>query len=377
MNNRIRIFLFASVLYASAVSLYGQVNIEMLPGAPGKLNRSTNTLPFIQSFKALSAPKAISMAHTTDKIMDIICQLPQLHSPTGFNIDIHASGLGTKLKEKAPRFQIVCFLRYLTKDSRYTGVKESMDGADLFLLINDFDIFGQMGNYWEDCNKLNFPLFFESPVYSDSSKDYIEFQYKGDPVRIVLGNSKPLLIPLTRKEYIQFLIKYEKEAVKSDSDAVKTSLEGEQTIKRLMATESGSDRAYAESSLKSMDYSIEQFRNNMAQSRIEIEKCNALLQSMPLGEASAPARVDYSKNTSKSLASLASLLPAGGTAGTLLVRINPDYYDGSSRAPTAQMLVMYYAIPGLDYRNTPDYLDQAMLDIFHHIDYHALKAAMQ
>jgi hypothetical protein len=144
-----------------------------------------------------------------------------------------------------------------------------------------------------------------------------------------------------------------------------------------MATESGSDRAYAESSLKSMDYSIEQFRKNMALSRIEIEKCNTLLQSMSLEEASAPARVDYSKNTSQSLASLTSLLPAGETAGTLLVRINPDYYDRSSGAPTAQMLVMYYAIPGLDYRNSPDYLDQAMLDIFHHIDYHALKAAMQ
>ena len=377
MKKRIKTLLFTVFLCSVTVCAVAQISIEKLRDTPGKLTRNHNTLAFIQSFSALSMGKATSLAHISDRIMDIICQLPPLNPPTGFNADVHSVGLGTKLKEKEPRFQVDCMLRYLTKDSRYTGVKESMDGADLYLIMNDYDIFDQMGNYWEDCNKLNFPLFFESPVYSDSSNDYIEFQYKGDPVRIVLGNSRPLLIPLTRKEYIQFLIKYEKEAVKSDSDAVKTSLEGEQTIKRLMATESGSDRAYAESSLKSMDYSIEQFRKNMGLSRIEIEKCNTLLQSMSLEEASAPARVDYSKNTSQSLASLTSLLPAGETAGTLLVRINPDYYDRSSGAPTAQMLVMYYAIPGLDYRNSPDYLDQAMLDIFHHIDYHALKAAMQ
>ncbi|UAY55328.1 hypothetical protein [Arachidicoccus terrestris] len=377
MKKRIKALLFTVFLCPVMVSAVAQINIEKLRDAPGKLTRNRNTLAFIQSFKALSMGKAASLAYISDKIMDIICQQPPLNPPTGFNADVHAVGLDTKLKEKEPRFQVDCMLRYLTKDSRYTGIKESMDGADLYLIMNDYDIFDQMGNYWQDCYKLKFQLFFESPVYSDSSSDYIEFQYKGDPVRIVLGNNKPLLIALTRKEYIQFLIKYEQESIKSDSDAVKTSLEGEQTIRKLMKTETGSDRDYAASSLKSMDEGIEQFRKNMAQSKAEVERCKALLQSMSPEETRAPARVDYNKNTSTRLASLTSLLPAGETEGTLLVKINPDYYDRSPGAPTAQMLVMYYAIPGLDYTKSPDYLGQAMLDIFHHIDYQLLKAAMQ
>jgi len=60
-----------------------------------------------------------------------------------------------------------------------------------------------------------------------------------------------------------------------------------------------------------------------------------------------------------------------------LVKINPSFYNHSPGAPVAQMIVMYDAIPMLQYRKQPNYLEQAMLDIFQRIDYHALKESMK
>lgn len=75
------------------------------------------------------------------------------------------------------------------------------------------------------------------------------------------------------------------------------------------------------------------------------------------------------------MANLDRLVPAGRREGTAFVKVNPEYYNYTSGAPAAQMLVMYYVIPDVGYKT--DYLQQATLDVFNHIDYHALKMSMQ
>lgn len=369
---------FLSVVLLSCTLLTAQVKIEHVPHAQGKLTRMNNTLQFINSFKILSAAKAASLAHTSDKIMDIICKSSHLNYPIGYNskVNIAASDLG--LKDKEPQLEIFCYLRYLEKDSRYTKIKESMDGADLYLYLNDFGFFYQMGNYWEDCDKLKFPLFFEEPLLTDSTSDYIEFQYKGGPVRIVTAGSKPLFVPLTRKELIQFMIRYQEHTMKSDNEAIKTSREGEESIKKLMVTWNESDKANAVFSIKTMDYDIEQFQKNINRSKKEIADCKSLLNTMSLQDANAPARLDYNKkNTAQGMATLDRLVPVGRREGTLLVKLNPDLYDRSPNAPVAQMLLLYYAWPKVGFAKDPDFLQQAILDIYNHIDYHALKESMK
>ena len=369
---------FLTFMLLPCILLTAQVKIDIIPDAPGKLIRKNNTLQFINSFKVLSTTKATSLANTANKIMDIICRSPHLNPLVGYNAKVHISTSSSDLKEKEPAAEVVFYLRYLVKDSRYTGIRESMDGADLYLNINDFGIFSQMGNYWKECSDLKFPLFFEEPALTDSTNNYIEFQYKGDPVRIVMAGSKPLFIPLTRKELIQFMILHQEQAVKSDNEAIKTSRASEESIKKLMVTWNESDKAEAASSLKSMDNDIKQFQKNIQRSEKEIADCKSFLNSMSPQDANAPARLDYNKkSTAEGMASLERLVPVGRREGKLLVKLNPSFYNHSPNAPVAQMIVLYYAWPSVGFTQAPDYLQQAILDIFNNMDYHQLKESMQ
>ncbi|HEY4207154.1 MAG TPA: hypothetical protein VGM31_10085, partial [Puia sp.] len=139
-----KIFLLSCTLF-SFVLVIGQVRIGHEEHAPGTLKRESQPLKFIRSFKALSDAKASSLANTTDEIMDALCELPQVKAPTGYNAKVNVSAAALDIKDDEPKFTIYCYFRYLVRDSRYTGIRESMDGADLFLDINAFDIFHQMG----------------------------------------------------------------------------------------------------------------------------------------------------------------------------------------------------------------------------------------
>jgi hypothetical protein len=358
--------------------VHAQIRIEHAPREQGTLKRNPKVLTFIRGFKAMPEVKASSLANTADKIMDAVCALPQVSSPTGYNAKVNVAAAALDIKDKQPMLTIYSYFRYLVRDSRYTGIKESMDGADLFLKINAFDIFRQMGNYWEQCSKLHLPLFFEAPALTDSTPDYIEFHYKGGPLRIVTAGSRPLYIPLTRKEFIQFMIAEDELALKDYNEALKTSREGEEQIKKMMASQNESDRAYSAQALKSMDNSMAQGEKNVAGLHEEIGDCRSLLAKMGAGDANAPARLDYNKKGgATAMASLERLVPVGREEGVLLVKMNPAFYQRGPDAPTAQMILVYYAWPTVGFSGEPDYLQQAVLDAFRHLDYHRLKESLQ
>ncbi|HWB93717.1 MAG TPA: hypothetical protein VG605_17780 [Puia sp.] len=356
-----------------------QIKIEHADQDKGTLKRESHTLKFIRGFKALPEAKASSLANTADKIMDEICRFPQVNTPTGYNAKVNVAGSDLAMKDKEPKFTVYCYFRYLTRDSRYQGIRESMDGADLILNINAFDIFHQMGNYWEKCSKLKLPVFFEAPALTDSTSDYIEFNYKGGgPVRIVTAGARPLLAPLTRKEFIQFLIADDQQSLKDDNEALRISGESEEQIKKMMATQNEKDKAYSASTLKSMDCSIEQGKKNVTQLQQEIGDCRSLLNTMSPEEANAPVRLDYSKKSGAGgMGSLQQLVPVGRREGVSLVKVNPGFYDHSPNAPAAQMIMLYYAWPTVGFTKAPDHLQQAMLDLFKQVDYHRLKESMR
>ena len=362
--------------------LTAQVKIDFVPDAPGKLIRKNNTLQFINSFKVLSAARASSLANTSDKIMDIICQSPHLNPPVGYNAKMHISTAGSSLKEKEPTTEVVFYLRYLVKDSRYTGIKESMDGADLYLNINDFDIFSQMGNYWEDCSKLKFPLFFEEPSLTDSTNDYIEFQYKGDPVRIVMAGSKPLLVPLTRKEFVKFLIARSQYRIKDDENTIADLQKNKKQTQGTLANPpsyitSDVKKALADGIVET-DKQIMETRENIKNIQAEINRYQEYIGKMLPTEIVAPVRLDYNKKSAGTgMGGLDQLVPPGRREGTLLVKLNPVFYNHSPNAPVAQMIVLYYAWPSVGFTQAPDYLQQAILDIFNYINYHQLKESMK
>ena len=355
-----------------------QVRIEHAEHMQGTLQKGHPALKFIRSFKVLPETKATSLANTANKIMDLVCQTPQLNPPIGFDADMNVSASDLGLKEKEPHLNVLCYLRYLTKDPHTGQIKKSMDGTDLMVNINWFDLFHQAGNYWEACNELKFPLFFEEIPLSDSTNDYIAFKYKGDEMRMVLANNKPFFVPLTRKEFVQFLIARGAKALKEDREALGLAGKSKATLTKLMETQSESDKAYTASALKSVDYNVEQWQKNIQQQEKENEACKSLLKSMTPQEAAAPARMDYNKKSnSQRFGGLDQLVPVGRREGVMLMKINANYYDKSPNAPEAQLITIYYAWPKIGFASDADYLQQKTIDIFNQLDYHRLKESMK
>lgn len=355
-----------------------QVITEHAEHTPGTLQKEQQALKFIRSFKVLSDVKATSLAYTANKIVDVICRSSQLNPPIGFDAKVNVAASDLELKEIEPHFKVYCYLRYLRKAPDNGQVKKSMDGTDLYLNINWFDLFSQAGNYWKACSELKLPLFFEEIPLSDSTNDYIAFKYKGDEMRMVLANNKPFFVPLTRKEFVQFLIARGVPALKADQEALETSRKGKATITKLMATENERDKAYSASTLKSINYDIEQWQKNIQQQEIENRTCKSFLNTMTPQEADAPARIDYNKKSnSQRFGGLDQLVPVGRREGVMLTKINPDYYNKSSQAPVAQLITIYYVWPSVGFVQDPDYLQQKTIDIFNQLDYHQLKESMK
>jgi hypothetical protein len=325
----------------------------------------------------LTDAKATSMANTVNKIMDIVCQSSQLNPPVGFDAEVDVAASDLEFKTAKPQLYVYCYLRYLMKDKN-GQVKKSMDGADLNLWINRFDAFSQAGNYWKTCSELKLPLFFEEIPLSDSTSDYIAFKYAGHDIRMVLANNKPFFVPLTRKEFVQFLIARGERGLKEDREGLETSRKSKTTIAKLMATQNESDKAYSESSLKSIDDDIAQVQKNIQQQEKENQECQLLLHTMTPQEASAPARMNYNKKSnSQGFGGLDQLVPVGRREGVMLTKINPDYYNKSPQAPVAQMIMVYYDWPKVGFVQDPDYLQQKAIDVFNQLNYHQLKESMK
>lgn len=367
---------FSAYLFLWSMVATAQPGTEHAEHTQGTLQKYQQSLKFIRSFKYLPDAKAISLANTVDKIIDIVCQSSQLNPPVGFDAEVDVAASDLEFKKKRPQLYVYCYLRYLIKDNN-GQVKKSMDGADLNVWINRYDAFSQAGNYWKECSELKLPLFFEEIPLSDSTDDYISFKFAGHDIRMVLANNKPFFVPLTRKEFVQFLIARGGQALQDDQEALETSRKSKATIPKLTETENESDKAYSASALKSIDDGIGQWQKNIEQQKIEIRNCQSFLNAMTAQEAAAPARMDYNKKSnSQQFGALEQLVPVGRREGVMLTKINPDYYNKSAQAPVAQMIMVYYGWPTVGFAQDPDYLQQKTIDIFHQLDYHALKESM-
>ena len=370
-----------SFMLLPCIMCIAQLKIEHAEHMKGTLKREEQTLKFIRSFKVLPDAKATSLANTTGKIMDAICRMPQLNPPTGFDAKVNVAGSDLGLKEHEPRFEVFCYLRYLVKDSHTGAVKQSLDGADLYLYINAFGLFDQMGNYWQDCDKAKFTLFFEQPQLLDSTDNYITFKYKGDPVRIVLANNKPLFVPLTRKEFVQFLIARKNFQVKEDqgiiADLQKTIKEAGETLAHPASYLTTEVKKALADGVTVQEKQVADFKEEIKKKQTKIEQYSEYLNAMNPQEATAPTRLDYNKKSDELMGGLEQLVPVGRREGVMLTKINPGYYNRTTNAPVAQMISIYYAWPQVGFEQDPDYLQQATLDIFNQLDYHQLKESMR
>lgn len=348
----------------------------------------------IDAVKNLDKTKAASLKKCLTSQLNIVYSDPLFNPPTGFNART-SFGITTDPFAKVISFPS-CSLNfnfyYLVKDDKTGDVKASMDGTFMSMETNAVEhFFSRVGNFWEDCSKAKFPLFFEQPPVTDSTADYIEMDFKkygyahiapDKPFRIIRRNDKPLFVPLTRKEFLLFLIAQKKFQIKEDE---KTIADLQKNVKQTEETLKSSPSYLNESTKKALADGNAAIEKNIAKIGEEIENFQAkardyeaMMNAMPPQEAASGARIDENKtipdfDNSKRLVSL------GRMEGVGLYKVNPDYYDNSATASGAQLIFVYYDLPSATiFEKTQfNYLEKKTLNIFNHLDYHALKMSMK
>lgn len=345
----------------------------------------------IQAIKNVDKGKVTSLERSLNSQLKILFSDPSFHPPKGF---IAESSFNI---ESDPFLQSVSFpacslsfdFYYIENNTKTGNQKKTMDGTHLGLETNNILHFlRQVGNYWKDCDELNLPLFFEELPISHSTTDYIELDFKrygfphiapDKPFRIILRNDKPLFIPLTRREFIEFIIAKVRHKInntrKQIMDIEKDSLEAwklilhpdpyaTEPLKKILRIRIEADRK---------NITVEQFTVNDMDEKLK--QYNKALASMSVAEASSAVKIDYRKNVFAD--PLHAMVPIEKPGGTGLYKINPDYYDRSPTSSGAQIIIAYYSLPRDFGPSSLNYLEKKTVELFQHLDYHALKIRMR
>lgn len=366
-----------------------QVRTSYAEEATGKILGNNTTL-FTKTVAAarLSAGQKASLKKCLSAQLSSFYSNPLLNPPKGFSAEARfymPDAYGTHSDH--PPCVLTFGLHYLEKTAS-GDTKRSMDGTLLGIETNNLSHFiRQVGNFWKQCDELKVPLFFEQPPISDSTADYIELDFSrygyphitpDKPFRIVLRNKRPLFVPLTRKEFLAYLV------AKADAD-VREQVVGITDTKKLITEQ---EKLLSEPALQSsralIESTIAKLRQQVSLQAEELEKLKGLGTSyrrraaaMPAGEASSPARLDYHKDVFED--PLQALVAAGINKGTTLYKVNPAYHDTSPQASAAQLVIIYYTLPRPRAAGEANlnYLEKKTEALFKRIDYRTLKMAMQ
>jgi len=373
-----------------------QHTIVYAEDAAGKISGNEAGIYFkrIDAVKNLNKAKAASLKKCLAAQLKIFYSDPLFNPPKGFTAQT-SFGIDTDPFTKVISFPPCRFhfdFYYLDNDDKTGGVKTSMDGTSVGMETNAVEhFFRQVGNFWKDCSDAKFPLFFEQLPVTDSTSDYIEMDFKkygyahiapNKPFRIIKRNDKPLFIPLSRKEFLQFLIAQKKfqisEYEKTIADLQKNVKETEETLKNPPSyLNESTKKALADGDVLAQK-NITKTQNEIKSFQAKIQEYESVINAMSPQEAVSPARIDENK-TVPDFYDLKRLVPAGKMEGVGLYKVNPDYYDNSATAPGAQVIFVYYNLPNLSvFEKTQfNYLEKKTMDIFNHLDYHALKMSMR
>lgn len=339
----------------------------------------------------LSKAKAASLKKSLSVQLNTFFQMPQLNPPVGFSTRTGFSVLPASLPDANPLATtgIDMGMYYLVKDPQTGAVKVSMDGTSIKFQTNDIGhIVRDQGNFVEDCRKLKISLFFEKFPVVDSTADYLELNFRSYryghtipaiPIRIVRSNNKPLFVPYTRKEYLQYLIAKKDYEIKDEEDIIADLKKTMEETKKSLSSPyyNAATKEALSKSIKTQEGQVSQFQARIKSLQDKRQHYQEVMKAMPPGEATAPAWVNEQK-MGPEMDYLDMLAAYGRQDGDPLYKVNPDYFDKSAQAPGAQLIIVYYNLPHLSvYEQPRDYLQQKTVDIFNQIDYHRLKESMR
>lgn len=354
----------------------------------GKVNTSTDWMfKRVSAVKGISRTKAVSLNKSLGAQVACFFKTPQLNPPKGFSTVVFLSIDPPASPEEAaaPPARIRVNMYYMNRYTKTGVVKVSMDGTGLVFMTNGIRSFlSQQGNFWEDCNKMKIPLFFEQLPITDSTADYIELNFSlagnnpGEPIRIIKRNNKPLFIPYTRKEFLQYLVARENYRINETRQTIKDERQRiEEAKKNASSPANQSIKSTLENAVKIMEKQIADMNADIGVKQTRLAHFREIMDGLSPAEAAAGVRLDERKK-SEELYGPEQIVPAGRHEGTALYKINPDYFDRSPGASGAQLIIVYYDIPHTSaFATDPDYLQRKTVEVFNQLDYHALKESMQ
>ena len=386
--------LMAGIFFSVTFSAISQQYVSYAENATGKISGNEPTYIFkrIDAVKNIDKTKAASLKKSLASQLKIFFSDPLLNPPVGFNAKT-SFGVSTDPFAKNVLFPSCSFeFDFYYLEEKTGGVKASMDGTLIGMETNaEEHFFRQVGNFWEDCSHANFPLFFEQPPISDSTADYIELNFKNygypaiapdKPFRIVKRNSSPLFVPLTRKEFVEFLIAQKKYEIKEDEkkipDLQKNIKQSQETLKNPPSYMTEDFKKALAEGVSKIQKAVDETKEEISKKQEKIKQYESMIHAMTAALAASAARLDEDKITDDFDKSK-KLVPVGRMEGVGLYKINPSYYDRSAAAPGAQLIFVYYHLTNLSaFEKTQfNYLEKKTMDIFDHLNYHQLKESMK
>jgi len=396
MKSYVKKIINVCIFLSGTIAVLGQQNTIHAEDAVGNVsgNQTENYFKTIDRIKNIDRTKAASLKKCLASQLKIFYSDPLLNPPKGFKA-VTSFGILEDPFAKNILFPECSFhfeFHYLDKNDQTGVIKVSMDGTSIGMETNaENHFFRQVGNFWEGCSKANFPLFFEHLPITDSTADYIELDFKKygfaaiapkKPFRIIKRNDKPLFAPLSRKEFLQFLIAQKKYQIREDEKSIpdlqKNIKQSQETLKNPPPYLTEDIKKALSDGMVSIQKNINEVKEKIRDEQQKIKEYESMIGMMSVEEAASPARLDENKST-PDFDDSKRLVPFGRTEGVGLYKINPNYYDRSPAAPGAQLIFVYYDIPNLStYEKTDfNYLEKKTMNIFNQINYHQLKESMK
>lgn len=355
----------------------------------GKVTRSSaNTiLSRMATLNNIKGNAAKLFYSSLDKQAQIISSISALNPPKGFDVHLNISPGSYTPQVGDKRYRATVWLNFFEYYKNSTGkiVTGDEGSAKIDVESNPSVFMTFHAGFFESLDeKLNIPPFFQQIPITDSTADYVEYNFKnyafphqyGDfSIRVVRRNNKPIFVPFTRKEYIQYLIVLQKSFIRENNERItkhqKEIEQGNETLKDKSIKDKY--KTLVPTAIKSLQEGIVQARKENDSLQKKVERYNQIMSVMPQEELNAGARVDmrnfrYRKNE------IEDLVPYGRYEGDPLYKVNPDYYDNSFPPNTVQAIMVTYWYHS---QFCPNFLRNRVKEIFEQIDYHALKESMK
>ena|GEM_PF-5484351 len=356
-----------------------------LSQAPGKITG----LPVNGVFKEVTGPAmAVNAFNATfGKLLDASLASDVLAQPIGFDPMIFAtiSKFQPQLGQKryTGTFNIFLF-NYIRSNS---GSPTKVDEAPAFIkmYLNPADFFTQTAGFFDAYDeKLKIPHPFQGVPVTDSTADYTEYSFKSYPFnsgydgdfafRVLSRNDKPIFVPFTRNDYVQYQIAKEQLHIKDNEEKV-SDFKSQiiQSQKNLKEPVFKNSQQVIKDGIQSTEGTIRELQAQNAQYQERINHYQNLLSTVPTDEANAVAYVDM-ESTRYTHSDPPYLVPYGRKEGWPLYIVNPSYYDQTQPPTKTQAIVVTY---WYHQQFCPDFLKERTKQIFERIDYHRLKESMR